>query len=383
MNHHPRPNLAKRYADDLLGISPLSDAPNGLFLAAARRTGKTEFLKQDLLPELQKRGLLVLYADLWESPKPPGELLADTLARAVRENLGGNAKFAKGAGLDKLSVPGVATVDLTKIGKPEGASLYEVLLALHQTTGKKIAFIIDEAQHALTTEEGDAAMRALKSARDNLRGTQGPNLLLVMSGSHRDKLMRLLNAPSAPFWGSQVETLPLLDDDFVLAQRIAVMALRPEFSTVRQSVLVEAFAQLGRRPQFFIRTLGELAKTANSGPALEQALLAHATTQRARERDEFSQTFARLEALQRAVLQRMLETSDGFRAYDAPALQFYSGKLGKKVGAAAVQRALEALRADEARLVWKSLRGEYAIYEQGLEEWYAYLVGTQAWPPKP
>ena len=44
MEHFPRTALAQQIANDLLGLSFLSDAPNGLFLAAPRRTGKSTFL---------------------------------------------------------------------------------------------------------------------------------------------------------------------------------------------------------------------------------------------------------------------------------------------------------------------------------------------------
>ena len=59
-----RPALAGQLADALLGKSPF-DYRSGLFLAAPRRTGKSTFLRLDLVPELERRGLATLYADLW------------------------------------------------------------------------------------------------------------------------------------------------------------------------------------------------------------------------------------------------------------------------------------------------------------------------------
>ena len=52
--HFPRPELAARIADELVGASLLSDARNGLFLAQARRTGKSWFLQRDLKPADRK-----------------------------------------------------------------------------------------------------------------------------------------------------------------------------------------------------------------------------------------------------------------------------------------------------------------------------------------
>ena len=42
--HFARAELAAQLANDLQGANPFSDAPNGLFLAAPRREGKSVFL---------------------------------------------------------------------------------------------------------------------------------------------------------------------------------------------------------------------------------------------------------------------------------------------------------------------------------------------------
>jgi len=68
-----------------------------------------------------------------------------------------------------------------------------------EVAGKPVALIIDEAQHALTSESGENAMTALKSARDTLNGPDRVKLMLVMSGSYRDKLLRLVNTNGAAF----------------------------------------------------------------------------------------------------------------------------------------------------------------------------------------
>ena len=49
MLYYPRTPLAAALADALQGKAAFSDAPNGLFLAAPRRTGKSTFLQSDLL----------------------------------------------------------------------------------------------------------------------------------------------------------------------------------------------------------------------------------------------------------------------------------------------------------------------------------------------
>ena len=50
MLYYPRTRLATALAEALQGEAAFSDALNGLFLAAPRRTGKYTFLQFDLMP---------------------------------------------------------------------------------------------------------------------------------------------------------------------------------------------------------------------------------------------------------------------------------------------------------------------------------------------
>ena len=64
MLYYPRTQLAAALADALQGKAAFSDAPNGLFLAAPRRTGKSTFLQSDLMPELAHRQVVVVYVEI-------------------------------------------------------------------------------------------------------------------------------------------------------------------------------------------------------------------------------------------------------------------------------------------------------------------------------
>ena len=77
-----RPELAVDLCNSLEGKG-LSDASSGMFLAAPRRTGKSTFLHEDLLPEMKRRGWIATYVDLWSDqtrdPRLDGEAhLIDT-----------------------------------------------------------------------------------------------------------------------------------------------------------------------------------------------------------------------------------------------------------------------------------------------------------------
>ena len=80
-----RTALAASYCDALEGRGIL-DATSGLFLAAPRRTGKSTFLREDMVPEMRTRGWQTLYVDLWsDRSRDPAELIIavvrDTLAQ--------------------------------------------------------------------------------------------------------------------------------------------------------------------------------------------------------------------------------------------------------------------------------------------------------------
>jgi hypothetical protein len=389
--HFPRPFLAASIAKELMGKTPLSDAHNGLFIAGERRTGKTQFIRLDLKPLLEDLGLLVLYVDLKTNVKLPAvEAVQQVLYQTVQDNLSLVSKMAKSLGLEKIGVPGVLGIDLRSLGKTDGLSLYQVFNLLNKATKKKIVFIVDEAQHALTSEDGEALMWSLKSARDQMKTEQGSDLMLVMSGSHTDKLTLLLNSPKAPFWGSQVRAMPKLDDEFVRAYAAQIAVNRPEFNTVRGSEMVKAFEHFGRRPQFFVSAVARAAALSQDALQFEQMLVKESQTQAQVDRQRFTDMFIALSPLEKAVLERLIVQGKEFKAFDASALAFYAERIKEpksknlpKVTATQVQRAIDSLRDNDEELVWKSSRGEYAIYDQGLIVWHAYLVSERAWPPVP
>ncbi|MDT9702615.1 hypothetical protein, partial [Streptomyces sp. P17] len=85
------------------------------------------------------------------------------------------------------------TWDLSTGKLPAGATLSDALQLLSAATGRLVVLIVDEAQHALNSNEGVNAMFALKAARDALNpGGKRPGLRLVFTGSSRDKLAQLV-----------------------------------------------------------------------------------------------------------------------------------------------------------------------------------------------
>ena len=136
--HFPRPELAERLALDLQGGNPFSDAPNGLFLAAPRREGKSVFLQEDLRPTLQRAGAVVIYVDLWANKeKDPALVIAQAIGTELLHHLGRVAKAAHAVGLESITVAGVLKLDTKKIGQPEGATLKDALALLIEKATKQ------------------------------------------------------------------------------------------------------------------------------------------------------------------------------------------------------------------------------------------------------
>jgi hypothetical protein len=382
MIHYARGSLARELAEQLQGKQVFNDAYNGLFLAAPRRTGKSTFLQLDLQPALEAQGVVVVYVDLWaDQRRDPGSLIADAVARALQSRLGLVAKAARATGLESVSIGGMK-IDTRRIGQIDGVTLVDALKALHEVAKAPIALVIDEAQHALTSEAGENAMAALKSARDQLNRPGEIQLMLVMSGSDRDKLLRLVNTNGAPFYGSQIRRMPALDRDFIAHIVRLIEGQRPELAPVDAEALFKAFEGFGHRPQFFMEALGQALSPLDSFDGrFESAVLAAAAQRQTADEAQMESDFLSLRPIEQAVLWRMLEQGPLFRPYDAEALRFYHENAGQKVSAQKAQSALESLRSRMPALVWKSARGEYAVDDAAMHRWYAQRVAAGTWPP--
>ncbi|RZI72727.1 MAG: ATP-binding protein [Pseudomonas sp.] len=384
MIHFSRQSLAQELVAALKGQTVFGDAHNGLFLAAPRRTGKSTFLQADLKPALEAAGAVVAYVDLWADPRrDPGALIADAIARALAPRLGVVSRAAKAAGLDSVTIAGALKIDVSKIGRMDGVTLPDALRALHEAARAPVALIVDEAQHALTSEAGEATMSALKSARDQLNRPGEVNLMLVMSGSDRDKLLRLVNTNGAPFYGSQISRMPSLGRDFIDHVSRLITAQRPDLAPVDAALLLQAFDSFGHRPQFFMEALGQALSPLSGlqGVRFEQAVLQAAKERQDADEAQMESEYLALRPLEQAVLWRLLAQGSRFRPYDGEALRFYRDQVTGRVTPQMVQRALESLRERNPALVWKSARGEYAVDDAAMHRWYEQRAREERWPP--
>jgi hypothetical protein len=349
-----RPDLANRLADMLLGNDPLSAAGrSGLFLSAPRRTGKSTFLRNDLIPAVEKAGAVTIYVDLWaDKTRDAAELIAEAIRDALASHTGRIAR-------------GLRALQRIKKAGAKG----EALEALHRRAGKPIVLIIDEAQHALSSEAGADTLFALKAARDALNLTaKTPQLAIVATGSARGKIADMVMRRNQAFYGASVETFPPLGEPFVEHLVTAMLSRRlPKDRMPSVHGLMKAFQTLGSRPEDLRKAVHDALIRPEAD--LGDAIVAAAQEQRGRTLRELRKQLNVLSRLQLAILKRMVKLGDGIQPFSHDSVEFYRKETGnQRVTPPSVQKALDTLVANG--FVWRSSRGVYALDDMAVAEFF-------------
>lgn len=114
-----RKELAEEYWKILSGRSPANNATSDLFLAAPRRTGKSTFLRQDLVPEADDLDWFPIYVDLWaDKARNPAELIAEAIATELDKHAPAAKPALRAMGISKVRAAGT-TIDIED-GKTQG-----------------------------------------------------------------------------------------------------------------------------------------------------------------------------------------------------------------------------------------------------------------------
>ncbi len=371
-----RPQLAQSILDGLDG-SGLIDYSAGLFLAAPRRTGKSTFLRNDLAPAATERGWEVVYVDLWtDRDADPGRLIDGAIVDALRRHEPRVKRWLKSAGIEEVWLKQTLRWRLHDEPRPEGATLTQLLQALHQAVGKPVLLIVDEAQHALNTEHGMNSMFALKAARDAMNlGPESDGLRLIFTGSSRDKLATLVLNRDQPFFGNQVTPFPLLGDDFVAAYTEDMNAKLAPGNTFDVGDMQQAFTRVGHRPELLTSVVKQVALELGAAPDLGRLLAQGAAEVEAGLWAEHEGLYSSLTPIQKALLDVLASHASGpvpQALFGEEASSRIAGRLKAhggdgRVRPQAIQAGLDALRAKG--LVWKSGRGAYALEDSGLRDW--------------
>ncbi|MGJ7505502.1 MULTISPECIES: ATP-binding protein [unclassified Variovorax] len=365
-----RTQLAEQMVKAIMASAVGSASASGLFLAAPRRTGKSTFVREDLRPALQNAGAIVMYVDLWANKQAdPGTVIVAAVRAELSKHDGIVARLAKSAGLEKVTVGGVA-FSLDRVGLGKEVSLSGALAALSDETKKPIVLLIDEAQHAITTEAGYDALFALKAARDELNSSAHHGLRIVATGSNRDKLAMLRNSKDQAFFGAPLVSFPVLGLDYVewFCHGVALPG------SLDPTEVMKLFERASFRPEI----IGAAADTlrfdfglhpANVGPAFAKAV-----DEQIEEADvQTLRVIHALTPLQSAVLRVLASEGENYAPFEASTMQSYRAVL-KAIApdetvtpeVSNVQQALVALQ--EKSLVWREKRGVYSLEESTTAE---------------
>ena len=361
-----RPELATRLSKLIMQISVGSSASSGVFLAAPRRTGKSTFAREDLRPALEKAGAIVLYADLWQDlTKDPGLVIVDAIREAVGRSDGFITRLAKYSGIEKVVVGGL-NFSLDEIGLGKDIDLTTALVALSDESQKLIVLMIDEAQHAITTEAGVAALFALKAARDELNSSRHHGLRIVCTGSNRDKLAMLRNSKDQAFFGASMVPFPTLDQNYIdwLCANIDLP------SRLDPAEVFQLFKESGYRPELLGAAADAIRFDFFIDPENVRERFAELVRAQADELNaNLKKVLHSLTPIQSAVIRVMGSMGESYAPFEAPTMALYAAAMKQagiaesdiKVEVPGVQQALIALQ--EKNLVWKASRGVYAVDE--------------------
>ncbi|MBV0910797.1 AAA family ATPase [Anianabacter salinae] len=363
----PRRDLAQAIIDRIRP-DPILGNHSGLFLAAPRRTGKSTFLRRDLMPLLEEAGNVTIYVDLWaDRDADPGRLIADAIAAKLDSLSSRIAKAARALTPKSVTVGGVEVV-LDSASGGRTATLGQALSMIGERTGRDVALVIDEAQHALSSTAGLDAIFALKAARDemNQRST-GQRLSLVFTGSHRDKLAGFVRSHRDPFYGAEVTDFPKLGRPYLQA---LVGALNERLARDNQLDLddvEQAFALLGHQPELLQRVLKDHAMGEQGSHGLHRTVRDRADDLRQLRWDQHRSDYGTLSDLQKVVLSLLCDEGPAFAPFAEATLARMSTRADRAVSAPDVQKALNALR--DKSIVWSPGRGLYALEDQDMREW--------------
>lgn len=363
-----RTELANKLAGMILSKAPIAATASGLFLAAPRRTGKSTFVREDLRPALAKLGAVVLYVDLWaDRQQDPAIAIVQTVRAELAKHEGVITRLARSSGMDKLNLGGLQ-FNLDNVGLGKGVSIAQALAALSDEVKKPIAFVIDEAQHSITTAGGADALFALKAARDELNSSEHFGLRMVATGSDRAKLAMLRQSKDQAFFNAFLQDFPLLGRDYI--EWFCEHAELPVKLDV--DATFSLFRDASHRPEILAAALAEVTFDLALAPQDIPARFKQSVDRQVLEARQQMQKLVRsLPPNQAAVLVVMAHMAEAYAPYDqTTTVPKYSKVLQALTGAEErldnnqITAALEALK--DKRLVWKADRGVYQLEEASL-----------------
>ena len=190
-----------------------SGLSNAITMFAARRMGKTQFVRNELLPATEAWHWHSCYVDLWVRRDEPELALVEELERSVREqgllrrikpdSVKARAGYA-GTGIEAQWQGASASDDLA-------LRLRQAMRQLVSLADEAVLLVIDEFQ-ALATGRHEAFVATFRATMLELQ----PKLKIFFTGSSREALNSMFRKRKAPLFESAMPmSLPELGRDFV------------------------------------------------------------------------------------------------------------------------------------------------------------------------
>ncbi|MHC8398448.1 AAA family ATPase [Pseudomonas sp. MDT1-17] len=367
-----RPELAEEMANQLLNPGVLDEGlRSGLFLSGLRRTGKTTFLRSDLIPALKDAGALVIYVDLWsDTLANPATLVHDAIRKTLQELQtpgSGLLEMLKRVSGADVGVAGFKFgFKLDSIGNSGGPTLAQALTEVVDQANTNLVLIIDEVQHAISSEDGNQLLLALKAARDAINprpGTPG-YFLFIGTGSHRAQVSELTAKRNQAFCGATSTAYPVLKGDYVeyLLNRLAATVKKEKLPSLE--VAIEAFNTLGNRPEEMLKALRQLMQQ-EGDPDLFLPVIA--STLRSAAASIELEKVELLGSLAQAIFNKIASTQGDARGiFSIDAAAEYSKTVGREVRVEEIQPVVIALVAEN--IIMRRGHGIYAITDQFVQE---------------
>lgn len=369
-----RPELANQIARQLLRPSVLDERfRSGLFLSGARRTGKTTFLVNDLIPALEEFGAIVIYVDLWSDlqTSPAALVLA-----AVRKTLG-ELQSPTSRIWQRLKRVGSADIGalgfkfafkLDAVGTAGGPTLAQAITEAVDQAKANVVLIVDEVQQAITSDEGNQMLLALKAARDaiNARPATPGHFIFIGTGSHRAQVSELATRRNKAFAGAESLPYPVLNGEYVayLLERLAREGVGPLPSL---GVAIQAFVTLGNRPEEMLKALRQLGRSLPKNGNPDEHLPVIAATLRSMAADIELLKVEQLGGLAAAIFARIAATEGDARGlFSMDAAADYAKVVGREIRVDEIQPVVNDLLA--ANLIMRKSHGTYVVTDPFVQE---------------
>jgi hypothetical protein len=367
-----RPELAESMANQLLNPGVLDEGlRSGLFLSGLRRTGKTTFLRNDLIPALEAGGALVIYVDLWsDTLANPATLVHNAIHKTLKDlqTPGSSAlETFKRVGNVELGAAGLKfSFKLDSIGNADGPTLAQALTEVVDQAKTDLVLIIDEVQRAISSDDGNQLLLALKAARDaiNPRPETPGYFLFIGTGSHRAQVSELTAKRNHAFSGATSAAYPLLQGDYVefLLNRLAMTVKKEKLPSLEAAT--EAFNTLGNRPEEMLKALRQLLQQEGEPDVFLPVI---ASTLRSAAASIELEKVEQLGSLAQAIFNKIASTEGDARGiFSTDAAAEYSRSVGREVRVEEIQPVVIALVAEN--IIMRRGHGIYAITDQFVQE---------------